>query len=521
MQKDLLSCLSSIPSQWTATKKDLSVNFSGIKLDSRKIVSGDVFVAIKGDMVDGHTYIQKAVDQGAVAVLGMEDCTKWAYLTVPYIAVSNARKTMAELSAAFFDYPARKMTVIGVTGTDGKTTTSNMIYQILLQSGLKAGIVSTVNAKIGMEELDTGFHVTTPESPEVQYYLARMVDAGITHVVLETTSHGLAQERVTGCEFDIGVVTNITHEHLDYHGSYQAYLEAKGKLFEFLSETLPKPGVSVNSLAVLNADDRSYPFLSKITKVSQRSYALNSPADIWAENIRFTPQGVAFEACSHDFCVPVLCKIAGIFNVSNALAALSTAIFGLNISPEQAALGIGELESIPGRMEIINLGQRFSAIVDFAHTPNALQRALETAKQMTNGRVIVVFGSAGLRDREKRRLMAEISASEADISIITAEDPRTEELTNILAEMQHAAQAKGAKLNENLFIVADRGDAIRKAVHLAKEGDLILACGKGHEQSMCFGEIEYAWDDRIAMRAALAEFLNIDGPKMPYLPTQD
>jgi UDP-N-acetylmuramoyl-L-alanyl-D-glutamate--2,6-diaminopimelate ligase len=330
----------------------------------------------------------------------------------------------------------------------------------------------------------------------------------------------LAQDRVTACEFDIGVVTNITHEHLDYHGDYDRYLKAKARLFEFLSETNPKPGGTV-PMAVLNADDGSYAALSALTKVKIVDYSIKNKASLWAEDIRFSPTGTFFKACSEQFSVSVTCKIAGLFNVSNALAALSVSIFGLDIEPETAAKGISSLEIIPGRMERIYLGQNFTALVDFAHTPNALKNALETCKQMTSGRVIAVFGSAGLRDREKRRMMAEISAQQADITILTAEDPRIESLDDILSEMEKAAKQKGAVKGKNLFTMPDRGNAIRLALKLAKPGDLAAAFGKGHEQSMCFGEIEYAWDDRTAMRAALAELLDVDGPEMPYLPTTE
>ncbi|MAT43893.1 MAG: UDP-N-acetylmuramoyl-L-alanyl-D-glutamate--2,6-diaminopimelate ligase [Anaerolineaceae bacterium] len=520
MQFDLLTCLKQIPSEWESGKELDDILFEGIKIDSRHVKDGDLFVALKGDHTDGHKYIKNAVFQGAVAVIGTQPINDWKTLSVPYIQVTNDRKVLAEISAAFYEFPAKKLIMIGVTGTDGKTTTANMIYQLLRHAGLKVGLISTVNAKIGDLELDTGFHVTTPEAPDVQYFLYRMLDAGLTHVVLETTSHGLAQHRVTACEFDFGVVTNITHEHLDYHGDYDRYLKAKARLFEFLSETEYKPGGPV-PMAVLNADDRSYDALSAITKVKIADYSIKNKASLWAEDIRFSPSGTHFLACSEHFSVPVTCKIAGLFNVSNALAALCVSIYGLGIEPETAAKGISSLEIISGRMERINLGQDFTALVDFAHTPNALERALETCRQMTSGRVIAVFGSAGLRDREKRRMMAEISAQQADITILTAEDPRIESLDDILSEMEKAAIKNGAVKEKNLFTVPDRGFAIRLALKLAKPGDLVAAFGKGHEQSMCFGEVEYAWDDRTAMRAALAELLDVDGPEMPYLPTAD
>ncbi len=495
------------------------VTVSGIAIDSRQVKPGDLFVALIGGNADGHGYISAAVANGAAAVIGSKPAGE-VDSTVAYIQVEDTRNALAHLSAALNGFPARSMTVIGVTGTDGKTTTCNLIYQILLAAGLKAGIISTVNAVIGGRVIDTGFHVTTPEAPEVQAYLRQMKEAGVTHVVLEATSHGLAQHRATACEFDIGVVTNITHEHLDYHGSYEGYREAKAMLFRHLESTVEK-ACSNPRLAVLNRDDRSFEFLDGLVKGRKATYSLKRGADVSAEGIRYDPSGLHFTAVlpSGDR-VLVDSELVGAYNLANILAALTAAMVGLGIAPQAARAGILATRSIPGRMEQIEMGQDFLAIVDFAHTPNALKVALETARQMTSGRVIAAFGSAGLRDREKRRLMAEVSARLADVTILTAEDPRTESLDDILAEMAGAASAQGGVEGETFFRVPDRGEAIRLGVRLARPGDLVIACGKGHEQSMCFGETEYHWDDRTAMRAALAERLGLDGYSMPYLPTQ-
>ena len=523
------------------------IPITGISIDSRAVRPGHLFVALKGGSADGHDYVSKAIENGAVAIVGEREVEQLANL--PYIRLENSRRALTWIAASFYDWPGRKLTVIGVTGTDGKTTTTNLIYQVLLAAGLRAGMISTVNAVIGDEVLDTGFHVTTPDAHDVQRYLAKMVEAGLTHVVLETTSHGWAQYRVDACEFDIGVVTNITHEHMDEHGSYENYRAAKARLFSSLEITSEKPQGNPR-LGVINRDDvKSFDFLNNLihrtaslVEVRKLNYGLSEDADVRAVDVNYSPSGIHFTAKSRDFDIPVSSKLVGAFNISNCLAALTATVYGLKISQDVAARGIAALEGIPGRMERIDMGQNFTAIVDFAHTPNALKVSLEAARDMltteniesteknkkdsmhsmeNKPRVIAVFGSAGLRDKAKRRIMAEISAEQADLTVLTAEDPRTESLDEILEEMADGARSRGGREGETFWRVPDRGEAIRFALRLAREGDIVLSCGKGHEQSMCFGAREHLWDDRAAMRAALSELLGVDGPAMPYLPTQD
>lgn len=520
MTESLNKLVSTLPGEHGAEYPQVPI--SGITQDSRQVEPGTLFVAVKGESFDGHRFIPDAIQRGASAVVGSHELKG---LPVPYVRVPDTRVALAHLAAAFYDFPAHHLMVIGVTGTDGKTTTANLIYHILMSAGIRVGMISTVNALIGDQVMDTGFHVTTPEATHVQHYLARMVEAGLTHVILEATSHGLAQERVAACEFDIGVVTNITHEHLDYHGSYQAYRAAKGRLFSGLGESVHK-SFEPPRAAVLNRDDASYEYLSAITPVRQLSYGVHSGADVVALDIESKPDGIMFTTRGKDlggdrFKFKINTKLVGAYNVSNCLAAVSLGRGVLGLEDEVVAQGIAALPGIPGRMETIDMGQDFFAIVDFAHTPNALRRALESARSLTEGRVIAVFGSAGLRDREKRRLMAETSAQMADMTVLTAEDPRTESLDLILAEMAAGAQARGAHEGKTFWRVRDRGEAIRFAIRLARPGDLVIACGKGHEQSMCFGEVEYPWDDRVALSAALTEMLGIPGPQMPYLPTQE
>jgi UDP-N-acetylmuramoyl-L-alanyl-D-glutamate--2,6-diaminopimelate ligase len=493
------------------------VYVTGIKADSRKVQPGDLFVAWAGASQDGHRFIDDALERGAVAIVGTRDISG---LDKPYLKVGDSQAALASLSASLYDFPARKLMVIGVTGTDGKTTTTNLIHRLLRHSELKAGMISTVNAVIGSQVIDTGFHVTTPDAPDVQQFFARMVREGLTHVVLEATSHGLDQHRVDGCEFDIAVVTNITHEHLDYHGNYANYLAAKARLFTSLASTSPKPFGNLR-LAVLNRDDQSYTQLAALAGTNQISYGLSPEADIRAENIEALPDGLHFVVRGNGYRISMSTRLAGYFNIYNCLAAVAVGVRGLGLDLETVREGVALLDGVPGRMERIDMNQAFTAVVDFAHTPNALRRALETARQMVSGRVIVVFGSAGLRDRQKRRLMAEVAAELADFTVLTAEDPRTESLDEILGEMADGMVSRGSREGQGFIRVADRGQAIREAVACARESDVVIVCGKGHEQSMCFGEIEYAWDDRTALRAALAGRLGIPGPEMPYLPTQE
>jgi UDP-N-acetylmuramoyl-L-alanyl-D-glutamate--2,6-diaminopimelate ligase len=513
--QDILSQLN-IPLEISGDPAGVMVG--GITFDSRNVKPGDIFVALVGGNADGHRFIPGALDNGAVAVLGSQPMEK--RLPVPYVLVDEPRLAMAHIAAAMHGFPARKMVMIGVTGTDGKTTTSSILYHILRAAGLKAGLISTVSAVIGDRELDTGFHVTTPEAPDVQRYLKQMADEGITHVVLETTSHGLAQYRVAACEFDIAVVTNITHEHLDYHGSYEAYREAKARLFTGLKDTVQKQQGNVR-LAIINRDDQSYEYLKLVSTGHCVSYGITAVADVLATDIQHNASGIDFKVDVDGVRSVVHTNLVGDYNVSNCLAAIAVATKGVGIQLEKSCRAIADFSGVPGRMERIDLGQNFTAIVDFAHTPNALKVALETARKMTSQKILAVFGSAGLRDREKRRMMAEVSADLADITILTAEDPRTESLDEILAEMAGAVRKKGGLEGDTFFCVPDRGNAIRKAVQMAQPGDLVIACGKGHEQSMCFGTVEYLWDDRVAMRAALCDHLKIPGPLMPYLPTRD
>ncbi|MCS6842699.1 MAG: UDP-N-acetylmuramoyl-L-alanyl-D-glutamate--2,6-diaminopimelate ligase, partial [Caldilineales bacterium] len=468
------------------------IEIAAITADSRQATPGSLFVAVRGATVNGHRFIPSAVERGAVAVVGAEALSD---LAVPYVRVPDERAALAALAAALYGFPSRQLRVVGVTGTDGKTTTCNLIYVILSAAGQQPGMISTVSARIGDQELDTGLHVTTPDAVDVQRYLAQMAAAGCQTAVLEATSHGLHQGRVAAVDFDVAVVTNVTHEHLDYHGTWEAYLEAKALLFRSLADAARKPGQP--KVAVLNADDASYGRLSAISADRRLSYSLQDPAaDLYADEIEMGADGIRFVAHTPAGPLPLFTPLVGRFNVYNCLAALGAGL-ALGASPEAIAQGIAAMRGVEGRMERIAVdGQDFLAIVDFAHTPQSLASALEAARSLSSGRLIVVFGSAGLRDREKRRLMPRIAGQHADRTILTAEDPRTEPLEAILATMAEAAREVGGQEGRDFLVIPDRTAAIQAAVEAAEPGDVVMVCGKGHERSMCFGEVEHPWRDQ-------------------------
>lgn len=527
----------------SAVSGDPEVTISHIVSDSRQVAPGALFVAYRGVGVDGHSYIEDAVRRGAAAVVGEQPPPPG--LAVPYAQVRDGREALAWLSATWEGHPSRSLALVGVTGTDGKTTTANLLYSILRAAGRRVGLISTVNAVIGDRTYDTGLHTTTPDAPDIQRYLAQMRDAQAEIAVLEATSHGLAQHRVAGCALDVAVVTNITHEHLDFHGSYEGYRDAKAMLFRALSEQTPgppgKPGFpGLPKTAVLNRDDASYAYLSVLPAQRVITYGLGEASeggaapDLAAVDIRHSPAGMAFDllfapgvatpaaqpaaASAPPTRLPLVTSLVGRFNISNILAAAGAAT-ALGIPPAAIQAGVRDLTGITGRMERIDCGQSFTAIVDFAHTPNALARALETVRDLVapHGRLIVVFGSAGLRDRAKRRLMGDVAARLADLTVITAEDPRTEALDDILAETAEAMAAAGRQEGLHFVRVPDRQRAILYAVNQAQAGDVVVTCGKGHEQSMCFGVEEYPWQDQDALRWALETRLGLTAADPPAL----
>lgn len=496
--------------------------------DSRQVRPGSLFVAIPGARHDGHDYICAAVKQGAVAVIGVRPMaglsaeTQSSLAQIPYVCVDDSQRALAFACAALHNFPSRRLVVVGVTGTDGKTTTSSILESILRAATLTAddsagrvGVVTTVGARVRGAEYETGLHVTTPDAPEVQRFLRAMVDAGCRYAVVESTSHGLHQQRVAAVDFDVAAVTNITHEHLDYHGTRDAYVAAKAILFRALLWSPTKPGVP--RAAVLNADDAgSYDALrvaldeemkKQGQRVTIRSYSVANPLpqadlDVAVEAIDYDVDATRFDLRWWGGRFSIESPLIGEFNVYN-VACAATAALALGIEPVAIQRGVATMPPVLGRMQRMNAGQPFLAIVDFAHTPVSLERALMTLRPLVGrgSRLIAVFGSAGLRDRAKRFLMGQVSGRLADYTVITAEDPRTEDLAEICREIERGVREYAD--SDRYTIVLDRSQAIQAAVDMARPGDVVAAFGKGHERSMCFGEIEYPWSDQEAMMAAL------------------
>lgn len=495
------------------------IRFVNLVEHTSDVVPESCFVARVRPGSDGHPYIPQAIEKGASLILGQKPLAELG-IAVPadvvYWHVPDTAETAAWLAAAWYRFPSQHLLCVGITGTDGKTSTTNILYEIARAAGYKVGMISTIKAVIGDVEESTGLHVSTPEAPAVQKYLRRMVDAGTEICLLETTSHGLAQHRVSAIDFNVAVVTNITHEHLDYHGSYEGYYAAKRRLFEMVElgqqvRQLKGQSEEKPSAIILNRDDNSFKLLNDLLPEHQIHYGIDLPAHIMATDIEFTAEATRFncQLPTTNYQLPITTPLVGKFNVYNILAAVSAATV-LGVGPAHIKQGVETVNSISGRMQRIDEGQDFLVIVDFAHTPNALEKAITAARPMVahkNGRVITVFGSAGKRDIEKRRMMAEISAQYADVTVLTAEDPRNEPLDNILEMMAAGCRRYGGVEGTNFWRVPDRGEAIYFALVLAKSEDVVLICGKGHEQSMNFDGIEYPWDDRDATRAALQAFL--------------
>lgn len=448
---------------------ETKLNVSSVADDSRKVEKDGLFVAISGLTVDGHDFIKQACLMGCHTVVGEKDLEEVDIdRDVTYVKVPSSRRALSLMAAAWYGYPSRSLKIIGVTGTDGKTTTASMIYWLLKQAGFSVGLVTSVSAKIGVKEVDTGFHVTNPEPIPLQRFLAEMVRSKLEYAVLEVTSHGLAQDRVYGVGFEVGVLTNITHEHLDYHKSMDEYIRIKAKLFAGVKK------------AVLNKSDSSFKEMKKyVPKAAKVISYPNSDLDLKVKkaiNERFPEVYNRLNA-------EAACLVAREFGVKN----------------EDIVKGLSTFSSVPGRLEEVPNKRGLKIYIDFAHTPNALRSVLTELKKQTDGKLISVFGCASERDVKKRPVMGKISTDIADFSVITSEDPRREDPEKIIKEI--VSQVKDKK---KYTTVSERGEAISYAIQKAAiKGDTIVICGKGHEKSMAYNGMEYPWSDFEAVKLAL------------------
>jgi UDP-N-acetylmuramoyl-L-alanyl-D-glutamate--2,6-diaminopimelate ligase len=467
-----------------------------IAYDSRLVRSGSLFAALRGSDFDGHDFVDAAEANGAVALLVEEPVPKG----LPQIVAAESRAALACLAAAHFGHPSDQVGVIGITGTDGKTTTSFIVDHILRSVGVKTGLIGTIAIRIGDDEDVHASRQTTPESSDIQRCLRQMADADVGWAILEATSHGLAMHRLDHVRFRIGAVTNITHEHLDFHGTVERYRRAKAILVERVAEQA--------GIVVLNADDPGAcaiaPYASGATIL--RYSASGAAADMRAEKVQAGASGSRFvlEADGRS-AREVQLPLVGEFNVANALCAVAVA---LAAGCELDGI-VGEIERmppVPGRMARIESGQPFSVVIDYAHTPDSLAKVLRLLRQLhPQGRLIAVFGSAGERDVEKRPMQGEVSARLADITIVTSEDPRFEDADAIIGQIADGAVQTGAKPERTLFTRTDRREAIRLAIELAEPNDCILLAGKGHEGSIIWGREKAPWNEAQVARELLAE----------------
>ena len=468
---------------------DPSIEVSDVTYDSRRVSPGALFVAIRGTALDGNTFTEAARRKGAVAVASEEP----PKAGLPWLRVKDAREALALLSAALLQDPAGHLELVGVTGTNGKTTVTYLIDAALRAAGKKSSLLGTVQYRVG-DRLAEATR-TTPESSDLQRLFREMVDAGSTHAVLEVSSHSLALKRVHGCPFAVAVFTNLTRDHLDFHGDMDSYFKAKRILFD----SLLKPG----GVAVVNVDDDRGQELARGHKGRILTYGLLRPADLSAEGITLSLGGTSFRARTPFGTFDLHSPLLGRFNVQNLLAAIAASM-GLGLPVEAALRGVSSLAGVPGRLERVDVGQGFTVAVDYAHTDDALKNLLETVRELGPSRVITVFGCGGDRDRTKRPLMGAVASRLSDVVVLTSDNPRSEPPEAILEEIQTGMN--GTRKAER-YVIVDRRDAIQKALEIAGQGDAVVIAGKGHETTQVLRDRQVPFDDRQVARDLLSRIV--------------
>ena len=467
-----------------ASSGNSQVIVRGMSMDSRRVQPGDLFACVPGFKVDGHDFALNAIASGAVALV----VDRFLPLNVSQVKVSNVRQVIGPLAATVYDHPSKQLELVGVTGTNGKTTITYLIEKIGTKHGKKVGLIGTLGSRI--DGRDIPGERTTPEAIEVQKLLGDMVAEGVSLAVLEVSSHAMDLGRVSGCEFDAGIFTNLTQDHLDYHKTMADYLDAKISLFSNLE------GKKQPKISILNGDDSSFSKLSQASAAPVVSYGIDNEVDYRAENVEVTSEGVRFVVRFREGIQDIQYSTPGVFSVYNALAAF---VWGVERGYNRGSVAeaLAEIPGVPGRFESIRLGQPFQVIVDYAHTPDGLENVVRTARGFTKGRLITVFGCGGDRDRGKRPLMGEAASEWSDFVIVTSDNPRTEDPDQIIKEVLIGISGV------DHVALRDRREAIWSACRMAKPGDTILIAGKGHETYQIFGTEVHPFDDREVAREAL------------------
>ncbi len=466
---------------------DLNTEILGLAYDSREVLPGYLFFAIRGLRTDGNQFIPKAITKGAVAVLSA--APRIESLDLPWIQIDDERLALAVIAGNFYGHPTNALHLAGITGTNGKTTTAHLVESILTASGNPASVFGTIDYR--GPGFDFPAERTTPEAPDLEKLFRRVVDAGWRHAVMEVSSHAIEMKRVAGLQFEVAVFTNLSRDHLDFHGDMESYFRAKRKLFEGLNGVMPRA-------IVLNADDPRFEDLRSIDPSRVISYGMQVAADIRPVRHQFGWEGTTAAYKTPAGELEVRTSMMGKPNLFNIGAAIGAGVaFGIPL--EAISRGIQNLQKVPGRFEMVHAGQPFRVIVDYAHTDDALEKVLKSAREITSGRLIVVFGCGGERDRTKRPVMGKVAARESDFAIVTSDNPRSEDPMSIIHEIEEGMQ--GARY----AVIEDRREAIRAALRDAKQGDTVVIAGKGHETYQAIGTTSYSFDDRVVARELLDE----------------
>jgi UDP-N-acetylmuramoyl-L-alanyl-D-glutamate--2,6-diaminopimelate ligase len=499
----LIDLISSLPAKEVIGNPEVEVK--GLAYHSGAVQEGFLFAAMRGLRDDGRRFIPDALSRGACAVLVDQPLDSQGAVQ---IVVPDAREALARLSSSFFGFPSSFLTVIGITGTNGKTTTAYLIESILQEDGKNVGVMGTINYRY--QGRVTPAPTTTPESLDLQRNLQAMREAGVTHAVLEVSSHSLDLQRVRGCDFDVALFTNLTRDHLDYHGSMEEYFRAKQLLFtQYLRESKKE-----ERFAIINMDDPMGEELSRTACGTLFRYGVSRRGEVWPQRVEEGPEGIRCLVVTPRGSCELISPLVGRHNLYNLLAAVSVGEV-LEIPHQTVAAGIARLQRVPGRLERVSGPDRVRVFVDFAHTPDALEKALDTLNQFRSGRMIVVFGCGGDRDRGKRPVMGKVAVERSDLAVITSDNPRTEDPVMIIEEVEKGIQGTGRKKYEisdlsngwdipGYVLIPDRKEAIRKAIHFARPGDMVLLAGKGHEDYQILGNKKIHFDDREEAAEALA-----------------